>query len=82
MEGGDTGVKRLLVAALAVVMLGCASPEPEPDWEAFDKELDRIESLLENCLEGEREFRHHICYERSIRRIDDLADEYGIELDK
>ncbi|MCA1806351.1 MAG: hypothetical protein LC687_00505 [Actinobacteria bacterium] len=74
-------MKHLLVALLAVAVLGCGPTEPEPEVN-LDVELARIDSLLENCLEGERQFRHHVCYERAVQRVDELAARYGVVLDK
>ena len=77
-------MKKLLVAATASFALGCGPADDTAGVDidlVIEQEVARIESLLENCLEGEREFRHHICFERAIRRIDELADRYDIDLD-
>ena len=75
-------MKKLLVAVLAVVMLGCGPSEPEIDWDEVQTEMDRIDSLLNRCLEGTSWYRHNQCYDRAIWRLEDLAIKYGIDLDE
>lgn len=78
-------MKKLLVAVLAVIMLGCGPSEPEEpeiDWDEVQAEMDRIDSLLNRCLEGTSWHRHSQCYDRAIWRLEDLAIKYGIDLDE